>query len=203
MTLHYSSDGNVFLRILHRKQEFLLPIILVIKSLIDLSDVQIYNRLVQGHTENSIISDRVEVMLRGGKAMNLTSREQCLAYIGRHFRIVLNITNPEVNDKEVGEIFLNENILVHLSDSSDKFNFLCLMIQKLYALVSDQVLPDNLDSLINQEVLLPGHLYLMFLREKLEETLQSLRARILKDGFKEKDAKRTVDINFIKKAIEQ
>lgn len=116
---------------------------------------------------------------------------------------MLNITNPEVNDKEVGEIFLNENILVHLSDSSDKFNFLCLMIQKLYALVSDQVLPDNLDSLINQEVLLPGHLYLMFLREKLEETLQSLRARILKDGFKEKDAKRTVDINFIKKAIEQ
>lgn len=45
------------------------------------------------------------------------------------------------------------------------------MIEKLYALVSGEILPDNLDSLQNHEVLLPGHLYLMFLKEKLEESL--------------------------------
>ena len=33
------------------------------------------------------------------------------------------------------------------------------MIRKLYSLVFGKINPDNLDSLCNQEVLLPGHLY--------------------------------------------
>jgi DNA-directed RNA polymerase I subunit RPA2 len=45
------------------------------------------------------------------------------------------------------------------------------MIAKLYALVMDEINPDNLDSLMNQEVLLTGHLYTMILKEKLEELL--------------------------------
>lgn len=61
----------------------------------------------------------------------------------------MNITNPEINDKEVGEIFLKENICIHLKDNKDKFNFICLMIEKLYAMVSEEILPDNLDSLQN------------------------------------------------------
>lgn len=101
----------------------------------------------------------------------MQSRDQCLAYLGRNFRVVLSITNSEIKDSEVGEIFLNENICVHLGDNMDKFNFLCIMIEKLYALVNDEINPDNLDSLVNQEVLLTGHFYLMFLREKLEELL--------------------------------
>lgn len=35
---------------------------------------------------------------------------------------------------------------------------------------------------MNQEVLLPGHLYMMMLREKLEEILITIRFRVLKDG---------------------
>lgn len=31
----------------------------------------------------------------------------------------------------------------------DKFNLLCMMIQKLYALVNNEIKPDNLDSLVN------------------------------------------------------
>ncbi len=56
------------------------------------------------------------------------------------------------------------------------------MIDKLYALVVDKINPDNLDSLMNQEVLLPGHLYQMILREKLEELLLNIRTKIFKDG---------------------
>jgi hypothetical protein len=37
-----------------------------------------------------------------------------------------------------------------------------------------------LDSLAVHEVLLPGHLYLMILREKLEDNLAILRAKMLK-----------------------
>lgn len=65
------------------------------------------------------------------------------------------------------------------------------MIDKLYALVSDEINPDNLDALQNQEVLLPGHLYQMILREAAEELLMGCRIRILKDGGKIKDALKT------------
>ena len=60
---------------------------------------------------------------------------------------------------------------MHLDNNCDKVNILCIMIEKLYALVMDEINPDNLDSLMNQEVLLTGHLYNMILKEKLEELL--------------------------------
>jgi len=71
---------------------------------------------------------------------------------------------------------------VHLSDNMDKFNYLLIMTEKLYALINNEIQPDNLDSLMNQEVLLPGHLYMMMMREKLEEILITIRFRVLKDG---------------------
>jgi len=64
----------------------------------------------------------------------------------------------------------------------DKFNYLLIMTEKLYALINNEIQPDNLDSLMNQEVLLPGHLYMMMMREKLEEILITIRFRVLKDG---------------------
>ena len=124
------------------------------------------------------MSDRVEVMIRGARRLQLFTKKECLAYLGRNFRVVLNITNPDVTDIEVGQIFLSENICVNVKEEMDKFNSLCVMTEKLYALVSDEILPDNLDSLQNQEVLLSGHLYLMILRERLEELLVGIRARV-------------------------
>ena len=64
----------------------------------------------------------------------------------------------------------------------DKFNYLLIMTEKLYALINNEIQADNLDSLMNQEVILPGHLYMMMLREKLEEILITIRFRVLKDG---------------------
>jgi len=61
------------------------------------------------------------------------------------------------------------------------------MIQKLYKLVAGELEPDNLDSLCNLDVLLSGHLYGMFFREKLEEILQGISERIIKHVQKGKD----------------
>lgn len=106
----------------------------------DVSDLHIYNSLVKGRREKqSGLHDRVEVLLRGSQQLGLQSRAACLAYLGRNFRVVLSITNPEVDDAAVGAIFLRENICVHLEQNTDKFNFLCLMVDKLYALVNEEV----------------------------------------------------------------
>jgi DNA-directed RNA polymerase I subunit RPA2 len=85
------------------------------------------------------VHERVEVLLRGGKALKLDTKEECRAYLGRNFRVVLNVTNPEVTDKEVGEIFVQENVCVHLKNYQDRLNFLLLMVEKLYALVAEEI----------------------------------------------------------------
>ena len=45
------------------------------------------------------------------------------------------------------------------------------MLQKLYAMAAGRVREDNPDSLVNQEVLLPGHLWEMILTLTLTLTL--------------------------------
>jgi len=55
------------------------------------------------------------------------------------------------------------------------------MLRKLYALVSKECCVDNPDSPQNQEVLLPGSLYGMIIKERLEEALNQIRSQIALD----------------------
>ena len=52
------------------------------------------------------------------------------------------------------------------------------MLRKLYSLVSSSCCADNPDSLQHQEVLLPGTLYGMILKERMEEILNMIRNTI-------------------------
>ena len=55
------------------------------------------------------------------------------------------------------------------------------MLRKLYSLVSKSCCVDNPDSPQNQEVLLPGTLYGMIIKEKLEEAMWGFRSAIQQD----------------------
>ena len=55
------------------------------------------------------------------------------------------------------------------------------MIRKLFALVSSSCCADNPDSPQHQEILLPGSLYAMIIKERLEECLNAVRAQIAQD----------------------
>ena len=65
----------------------------------------------------------------------------------------------DMSDVEVGRFLIERLILVHLPSFDDKYQTLCLMIEKLYSAVSGECECDSLDSTANQEVLLGGHLY--------------------------------------------
>ena len=58
-TLHYISDGNIYLRILYKKQEFLIPLILILKALNSYTDREIYLRLMHGKEKGSALSDKI------------------------------------------------------------------------------------------------------------------------------------------------
>jgi DNA-directed RNA polymerase I subunit RPA2 len=55
------------------------------------------------------------------------------------------------------------------------------MLRKIYGLVSSSCCADNPDSAQHQEVLLPGTLYGMIIKERLDETLNQIRAIIAAD----------------------
>jgi DNA-directed RNA polymerase I subunit RPA2 len=102
LTLHYLNDGNVYLRILLKKKELQMPVIIILKALEDLTDLQVYQAIVRGKAERSEISDRMEVMISEAKTRSLYTRMEALAYIGRLLRVELNVHNHHITDVEVG-----------------------------------------------------------------------------------------------------
>lgn len=190
ITIHYLTDGAATIRFSYKKQEYMLPLVMVLKALIPTSDQEIYNSIVQHDVENTFLTDRIEMMLRSFKRYALYTQEQCLAFIGAKFRVILNVWD-NTTDIEAGRYLLQKVVLVHLNDNLDKFNLLVFMIQKLYSLVAGECAPDNPDSTQHQEVLLGGFLYNMIMKEKLEDYLASIK-NILSQELRRN---RSVDFN--------
>ncbi|KAJ3113709.1 hypothetical protein HDU96_003038 [Phlyctochytrium bullatum] len=180
MTLHYLTDGALNLRFSYRKNEYMVPVLLILRALRDSSDKEIFQRITMGKTGNTFLTDRVELLLRSFQRFAVVSRKECLAYIGSKFHVMLD--SPEdMTEEEVGREFLDQIVLVHLQNSNDKFDLLIFMIQKLYSLVGGECAVDNPDSPQHQEILIGGHLYLNYFKEKLSDWLSSLKTQILVD----------------------
>lgn len=185
IVLHYLSSGNCTLSVKIRKQEYLIPAVLVLKALTGSSDHQIFEHIVQSDPSNTFVSDRVEVALRdNNKYMGLRTKQDFLGYLGQRFRVILAkalYLDDSVSDIDVGQKLLDEYFFVHLDSDEDKWHVLIMMMQKLYALVSGDIIPDNPDSLHCQEVLLPGHMFNMMTKEKLQDYLAGVREVFVKD----------------------
>ncbi|KZT62758.1 DNA-directed RNA polymerase I polypeptide 2 [Calocera cornea HHB12733] len=179
-SLHYLVNGTAMLRFSWRKQEYTIPIMLILKALIGASDKEIFEGIAMKDYENTFLLDRVELLLRSFKNYTLPTARACLDYLGDKFRVVLNLPDDWENE-QVGSWLINKVILVHLSEPRDKFRMLLFMLRKLYSLVSGASCADNPDSPQNQEILLPGSLYAMAIKERLEDSLNQLRTLLLQD----------------------
>eukprot|EP00953_Heterococcus_sp_UTEX-ZZ885_P021723 12104-Heterococcus_DN1.PRE.9 len=86
----------------------------------------------------------------------------------------------------------NRHVLVHLNRHGDKQETLLHMLKKcrrtavrapsLYTFAQGGCREDNADALSSHELLLPGHLFCMYLKEKLDETLQKVKDHFKKDA---------------------
>ena len=107
-TLHYLTTGGASLKFLAKKQEFLIPVILIIRALsgassvateapdvaagsggrIGITDEELYNRVVQGDEANTFLRARAELLLQDARARfgHLNTPDECLAYLGSRFR---------------------------------------------------------------------------------------------------------------------
>ena len=184
--LHYLSDGNVTFRFSWRKNEYLVPVMMILRALKDTNDRDIFQSLLdttntEAMKDNQSVIERVEMLLRTYRTDHgMYGKDRVRAYLGSRFRVVLNMPYS-ASDEECGTYFLRKIVLPHLgsynvteSQDVDKFNMLVFMLRKLYALVEKECAPDNPDAVSSQEVLLGGFLYGMVLKEHLEEWLHEI-----------------------------
>mmetsp|Transcript_15361 Transcript_15361/g.32510 ORF Transcript_15361/g.32510 Transcript_15361/m.32510 type:complete len:1280 (+) Transcript_15361:201-4040(+) len=207
-TLHYLTTGGATLKFVARKQEFLLPVVLVIRALSGceesgsgksgngsssgsgkegaagghgITDEELYHRIVQGDESNTFVRARAELLLQEARQFTgMQTPEECLAYIGSRFRLLSGKANS-TSDVTIGHYIMHKYVLIHLPAYGDKLEYILFMLRKLYSFAAGDCGVDNADSLQNQEILLPGHLLCTFVKEKFEETLGAIRMGIMKE----------------------
>ena len=191
-TVHYLTTGGASLKFTARKQEFLIPIIIILRALSGnsnssggsrggVTDEELYNRILQGDEENTFLKARAELLLQDAQRFEgLNTPNECVAFIGSRFRM-LSMKADSTPDLEIGHYIINRFILIHLSSYGDKLECLLLLLRKLYSFAAGDCGVDNADSLQNQEILMPGHLMSSFVKEKFEELIMGIRLGILKE----------------------
>ncbi|KAL5732556.1 hypothetical protein ACOSQ2_032248 [Xanthoceras sorbifolium] len=187
--LYYLRNGSARLGFWIQGKEYLLPVGIVLKALVDTNDHEIYDNLTsccgdkyvkeKGAVGSQLVGERAKIILDEVRDLSLFTRLQCLQHIGEHFQPVMDGLRKE-SYNVVAEAVLRDYIFVHLDDNYDKFNLLIFMVQKLFSLIDQTSVPDNPDSLQNQEILLTGHLITIYLKEKLEDWLQKAK-KLLQD----------------------
>ena len=180
ITLHYLNNGGATMKFVVRKQEFLLPVVAVAKALMDISDKELFDRIVQGDTDNTFMTTRLELLLRDAKQTGIYSKSEYLAYLGSLFRLFLPISDS-TSDEEAGKLLVKRFFFVHVKDVNAKLECLLHMLRKLFAFAEGKCAADNADALMNHELLLPGHLITTYVKEKLDETLLAVRTAVLRD----------------------
>uniref|UniRef100_A0A8C5V7K7 DNA-directed RNA polymerase subunit beta n=1 Tax=Microcebus murinus TaxID=30608 RepID=A0A8C5V7K7_MICMU len=189
MNLHYLENGTVTVNFIYRKELFFLPLGFALKALVNFSDYQIFQELIKGKEDDSFFRNSVSQMLRIVTEEGCSTQKQVLNYLGECFRVKLNLPDWYPNE-QAAEFLLNQCICIHLKSNTEKFYMLCLMTRKLFALAKGECMEDNPDSIVNQEVLTPGQLFLMFLKEKMESWLVSIKI-----AFDKKAQKTNVSVN--------
>lgn len=183
MNLHYLENGTVMLNFIYQKELFFLPLGFALKALVDFTDLQIYQELIRGSEDNSFYKSCVSEMLRIVSDEGCATRGKVLDYLGERFRVKLSLPEWYTNE-QCANFLLNECVCIHLRSDLEKFYLLCLMTRKLFIFAKQECMEENPDSLMCQEVLTPGQLYLMFLKEKLTAWLASVKLAFDKRGSK-------------------
>ncbi|KAK4488645.1 hypothetical protein RD792_004414 [Penstemon davidsonii] len=202
--LYYLNNGSARLGFWIQGKEYLLPVGVILKALTEATDHEIYVSLtccynekydrVKGSVGTQLIGERAKIILDELQTLSLFTHAQCLQHIGEHFKPLMTGLEKE-SYSVVANNLLRDYIFVHLNDNMDKFNLLIFMLQKLFSLVDQTSVPDNPDSLQNQEVLLPGHLITITLKERFEEWLLKVKRSALFWLMAVEDVKRVIEKN--------
>ncbi|MEW5303502.1 MAG: hypothetical protein WDW36_006188 [Sanguina aurantia] len=203
---HYLTDGTVNFAFTMRKSEYFIPAGILLKCFIQVTDKELFDKILSaappGSGHASFVAERAELLLIRATKSGLRTRAQCVEYLGSHFRVALD-QPARKSDHDVGLHLLDKFVFTHLSEPSDKLQMLLQMLHKLYALVNSACCEDNADALSHHEVLLPGHLLMKFLREKLEDCMLGFKEAVKRDLEKSPAGVDLMDPKYLKRHLDR
>lgn len=178
MVLHYLTNGTAKLKIFYNARPITVPVLMVLKALVDFTDRRIYNKLVSGYEgkeqqfyKNSIIS-----MLKLIRKQGIINREQALEHLGFKLKSFQGDQIPDWwTDLEAGKNLIKNSVAIHVENDEDKFNCLVLMMQKLFALAKAECAIENEDNPMFHEAFSSGSIYFTLLLERIELLLTGLK----------------------------
>lgn len=100
-TLHYVTDGSAKFAFSHQKTTYYVPLILMIKCLIDVTDLYIYQTLIAGYEDDHYYINSVMNMLRNLHEEDLHWHDQCKAYVGKIFKVKFSELPADASDIDV------------------------------------------------------------------------------------------------------
>lgn len=165
--IKYCSDGNIHLKIYLHKRIYLIPIVLVLRALVNTTDSEIYT--IMGSDK------RILTVLSKMKDFETYSQKECLEYLGNRFKPILKIEDP----MECARELLRKVILIHLDKQEDKFNLLVEAVKKLFRCYDQKIHPDDIDAPSNFELYTEAQLIPLCIREKLEEIKRTFSVKIM------------------------
>ncbi|KAL0210350.1 hypothetical protein RCL1_004786 [Eukaryota sp. TZLM3-RCL] len=177
--LHYLEDGTITVRFAINKAEYFVSLSIILKSLFQCSDKLIFDYLISRSDPRdvSFVKERLELLLSSIHHASLFNYTDARALLGKRFRPIFSL--PKIkSDEEVGEYLIQNFILVNLKSYQSKFFMLLEMLRRLYSLTNGTISPDNPDSAMHQEILLPGHLATMYLKEQLQTYLIAMKKQM-------------------------
>ncbi|KAF2365748.1 RNA polymerase beta subunit protrusion [Trinorchestia longiramus] len=174
--LHYLNTGTAKLEFIINKRKFLVDLAIMLKVFRDVNDREIVTIFAAMRGQDTFFIEKVKQMLTELGERNLFSREQCCQYIGNHFRPVVRDQVPSwYTDAQVCNFIVERCVFIHLPDNESKFYLLCHMACKLYAYVAGDTTTESVDVWSMMEAQIAGFVYLKYLKEKLQESLMSIK----------------------------
>lgn len=201
---HYLTNGTANFAFTLRRQEYFVPIGILLKAFVQISDRELSEKLMAGvpEGENDLaawVGKRVDMLLQQSIKMNMRTKADCLGFLGSYFRDYFGSAETAgKSEAAVGELVMRKFIFIHLERPADKLNLLVAMMHKLYAMVSGQCMDDNPDALIHHEILLPGDLLCKFMKERLEENLDTFKEVVTRDLARQPEKVNLQDESYIK-----
>lgn len=201
-SLHYTSDGGCYLRFSSSREEFLIPLMVVLHACMPTTDQQLGEMLAGpaskadkkgnaamegGHSDDMWTC--VLLMIQQQQAKHPVSGvSDARRHLGRCFRVLIGSRlSRTATDEQVGEFLVKRWIMVHTEHPQQKLASLVIMFQKLMGLVTGAIREDSQDQMCNHSVLLPGSLFSSVLRENLERYMSMLKVALAKSLYASED----------------
>lgn len=178
MVLHYLTNGTAKLKVFYNAKSVTMPVVMILRALVDYSDKKIFERLTSSYSGKEIrfFENSVITMMKLLKQHGINRQTDALNHIGSKLKQYQSQEIPSWwTDLETGQHLIKSSVAIHLNNDEDKFNCLALMTRKVYALAKAECAIENEDNPMFHEVYSSGQIFFMLLIERIELLLKGLK----------------------------